>query len=121
MFQKPKKLTLTVCSSHVTYSFQSESTLHSCLNVKELFARSKIFDEIILLSNSRSIINIISVEWRMSPSKLIIMLQLCLFFFCSTITLNISKSFSFTLQGSFSINGSNLHHYHCCCFARSNM
>ena len=26
----------TVCSYHVTYAFQSESTLYSCLNVKEL-------------------------------------------------------------------------------------
>ena len=36
---------LTVCSYHVTYAFQSESTLCSCLNVKELFAwiRCKIW------------------------------------------------------------------------------
>ena len=33
--------TLTVCSCHVTYEFQSESTLYSCLNVKELLVRSK--------------------------------------------------------------------------------
>ena len=32
---------LTVCSCHVTYTFQSESTLYSCLNVKELLARSR--------------------------------------------------------------------------------
>ena len=32
---------LTVCSCHVTYAFQSESTLYSCLNVKELLARSR--------------------------------------------------------------------------------
>ena len=32
---------LTVCPCHVTYVFQSESTLHSCLNVKELLARSR--------------------------------------------------------------------------------
>ena len=31
---------LTVCSYHVTYAFQSESTLYSCPNVKELLARS---------------------------------------------------------------------------------
>ena len=31
---------LTVCSYHVKYAFQSESTLYSCLNVKELLARS---------------------------------------------------------------------------------
>ena len=32
---------LTVCSYHVTYVFQSESTLYSCLNVKELLALSR--------------------------------------------------------------------------------
>ena len=32
---------LTVCSYHVTYTFQSESTLYSCLNVKELLAQSR--------------------------------------------------------------------------------
>ena len=31
----------TVCSCHVTYTFQSESTLFSCLNVKELLAQSR--------------------------------------------------------------------------------
>ena len=30
-----------VCSCHVTYAFQSESTLYSYLNVKELFAQSR--------------------------------------------------------------------------------
>ena len=30
-----------VCSYHVTYAFQSESTLYSCLNVKELLARRR--------------------------------------------------------------------------------
>ena len=33
--------TMTVCSYHVTYVFQSESTLYSGLNVKELPARSR--------------------------------------------------------------------------------
>ena len=32
---------LTVSSCHVTYAFESESTLYSCLNVKELLARSR--------------------------------------------------------------------------------
>ena len=32
---------LTLCSCHVKYAFQSESTLYSCLNVKELAARSR--------------------------------------------------------------------------------
>ena len=31
-------LHLTVCSYHVMYAFQSESTLYGCLNVKELLA-----------------------------------------------------------------------------------
>ena len=34
-------IVLTVCSCHVTYAFESESTLYSCLNVKELLARSR--------------------------------------------------------------------------------
>ena len=29
---------LTVCYYHVSYAFQTESTLYSCLNIKELFA-----------------------------------------------------------------------------------
>ena len=33
-------LFLTVCSYHVTYAFQSESTLYNCLNVKEPLAQS---------------------------------------------------------------------------------
>ena len=33
---------LFVCSFHVTYAFQSASTLYSCLNVKELFAQSRL-------------------------------------------------------------------------------
>ena len=37
-----KKFTVwAVCSCHVTYAFQSESTLYSCLNIKELLARSR--------------------------------------------------------------------------------
>ena len=32
---------LTVCSCHVTYAFQCESTLYSCLNFKELLPRSR--------------------------------------------------------------------------------
>ena len=31
----------TVCSYHVTYTFQSESILDTCLNVKELLARNR--------------------------------------------------------------------------------
>ena len=32
---------ITLCSCHVTYAFQSELTLYSCVNVKELLARSR--------------------------------------------------------------------------------
>ena len=32
---------ITVCYYHVTYAFQSESTLFSCLNFKELLARNR--------------------------------------------------------------------------------
>ena len=32
---------MSVCSYHVTYAFQSESTLYSCLNVKELLAQNR--------------------------------------------------------------------------------
>ena len=32
---------VTVCSYHITYAFQSESALYSCLNVKKLLARSR--------------------------------------------------------------------------------
>ena len=31
---------MTLCSYHVKYAFQSESTLYSCLNVKEFLARN---------------------------------------------------------------------------------
>ena len=32
---------VTVCSYHVTYAFQSESTVYSCLNVKELLSQNR--------------------------------------------------------------------------------
>ena len=32
---------MTVCSYHVTYTFQSEPTLYICLNVKEILARNR--------------------------------------------------------------------------------
>ena len=36
-----KYFNITVCSCHVTYAFQSESTLYICLNVREPLARSR--------------------------------------------------------------------------------
>ena len=35
------QILMTVCSCHVTYAFQSESTLFSCLNLKGFLARSR--------------------------------------------------------------------------------
>ena len=35
------KTIMSVCSCHVTYTFQCESTLYCCLNVKELLAQSR--------------------------------------------------------------------------------
>ena len=33
---------MTVCYYHIEYAFQSESTLYSCLNVKELLAQKSL-------------------------------------------------------------------------------
>ena len=41
IYEKLNESVKTVCSCHVTYAFQSESTLYSCLNVKELLAPSR--------------------------------------------------------------------------------
>ena len=41
IYEKLSESIKTVCSCHVTYAFQSESTLYSCLNVKELLAPSR--------------------------------------------------------------------------------
>ena len=39
--QKLILIMVTVCSYHVTHVFQSEYTLYSCLNVKELLAQNR--------------------------------------------------------------------------------
>ena len=39
---------LTVCSFHITYAFQSESPLYSCLNVKEILPRSRTQNNLVL-------------------------------------------------------------------------
>ena len=51
---------LTVSSYHVTYAFQSESTLYSCLNVKELLARSR-----------REIWNLSDCNWTRTHNHLV--------------------------------------------------
>ena len=51
---------LSVCSCHVTYNFQSESTLYSCLNVKELLAR-----------NRREIWNLSDCNWTRTQNNFV--------------------------------------------------
>ena len=41
---------LTVCYYHVMPAFQSESTLCSCLNVKELLTISEVAKELLAIS-----------------------------------------------------------------------
>ena len=41
LFVQEHSFSLTVCSCHVMYTFQSEPTLYSCLNVKELLAQNR--------------------------------------------------------------------------------
>ena len=38
----------TVCSCHVTYAFESESTLYSCLNVKDILLENAQIEKYIL-------------------------------------------------------------------------
>ena len=46
-----------VCYYRVTYVFQSESTLHSCLNAKELLGRSKCNIQVLSDSNGIRTLN----------------------------------------------------------------
>ena len=52
---------LTVCSCHLTYEFQSEFILDSCLNVKELLARS-----------SREIWRLSDCNWTRTQNHLVL-------------------------------------------------
>ena len=49
-----------VCSYHVTYAFQSESTLYSCLNFNDLVARSR-----------REICNLSDCNWTRTHNHLV--------------------------------------------------
>ena len=51
---------LTICYYHVTYAFQSASTLYSCLNVKELLAQSR-----------REIWNLSDCNWNRTHNHLV--------------------------------------------------
>ena len=53
-------LFLTACSYHVTYAFQSESTLYSCLNVNKLLAR-----------NRREILSLSEYNWTRTHNHLV--------------------------------------------------
>ena len=59
VFHKVYLVQLIVCSYHITYMFQSEFPLYSCLNVNELLAR---------MSNSQ--MSRMSINSRMSRSSL---------------------------------------------------
>ena len=63
-------LHLSVCSYHVAYAFQSESTICSCLNVKELLARSR--HKILSLSDSNwtRTQNHLVCKWTLNHSRL---------------------------------------------------
>ena len=54
------KVNSSVCSYHVTYAFQSESILYSCLNVKELLAERR-----------REIWNLSDWNWTRTPALLV--------------------------------------------------
>ena len=45
---------LTICSYHITCGFQRESTIYSCLNVKELLARIGPKSEVWIHSETRT-------------------------------------------------------------------
>ena len=54
------KTIMSVCSCHVTYTFQSESTLYSCLNVRELLAQGR-----------RKIWNLSDCNWTRTQNHLV--------------------------------------------------
>ena len=67
---------MTVCSCHLTYAFQGETTLYSCLNVKELFAQSKC--EIWSLSECNWTRNQNHLVCKQTLNHLAIWLSVCL-------------------------------------------
>ena len=58
-------VSMTVCVCHITYAFQSESTLYSCLNVKELLARSR-----------REIWSLSDCNWTRTQNHLVFLYEL---------------------------------------------
>ena len=72
---------LNVCSYHVIYAFQSESTLYNCLNVKSLFAQNRSLIVIWSLSdcNSTQTWNYFLTKWlsvRLQNKRLWVQVQL---------------------------------------------
>ena len=71
-----------VCSYHVTYTFRSESTLYSCLNVKEYLARSGTKSEFWVTGNYRAWIHFKTRTWHdknmqlNTPYRLVLTAQL---------------------------------------------
>ena len=60
MRRKRSSIYRIICSCHVRYVFQSESTLYSCLNVRELLARSR-----------REIWSLIDCNWTRTHNHLV--------------------------------------------------
>ena len=85
-----------VCFCHDTYALQSESTLYSCLNIKELLARSR-----------REIWSLSDCNWTLTQNHLV-----------SKRTLNhLAKLFVYELSGlGFESSCSHLNFKSCTCF-----
>ena len=75
---------LTVCSCHVTYAFQSEPTLYSCLNGKELLAQSnwtRIQNHLVPKRTLNHLAKLLSVRLRTKWFCVRVQLQSFLFYF----------------------------------------
>ena len=59
---------LIICSIHVTYAFESESTLHNCLNVKELLAQTR--RDILRFSDNNGIRTHNHLVYKRTPNHL---------------------------------------------------
>ena len=84
VFSFQSSVSLTVCSCHVTYVFQSEFTVYSCLNVKELLAQSRC--EIWILSDcnwtqTHNHIVHSQTKWLWVQVQLQLSVSLCCIFF----------------------------------------
>ena len=70
-------LFIAVCYYHVTYAFESESTLYSCLNVKELLARNKHHIRSLSDSNRIQTHNLLVFKRNTQPCQTGQIIKLC--------------------------------------------